>query len=112
MDKTWNEVLVMRFCIILFSLKFGIQFSHLLQKFCVLLDVTFVSAYLVIFYVCVILETKQLCCDLKESHLVAWFINNVLQQFIENTVNKKHSWQIFTLHAEESLSLSVFFVFV
>lgn len=32
----------------------------------------------VIFHVYAILETKQLCCDLRESDLVAWFICNVL----------------------------------
>lgn len=56
-----------------------------------LLDVAGFSAYLVIFYVCVILETKQLCLDLKESDLVEWVINDVLLQFVANTINKKHS---------------------
>ena len=56
----------------------------------------------VIFYVCAILETNQLCCDLKASDLVAWIIHDVLQQFIENTVNKMRSWQTPTLSAEES----------
>lgn len=111
MDKTWNEVLVMRFCIILFSLNLGFSFPICYKNF-VCCWMSLVSAYLVVFYICVILETKQLCCDLKESHLVAWVINNLLQQFTENTINKKHSWQIFTLDAEKSLSLSVFFIFV
>lgn len=76
---------------ILVSLNLGFNFPICYKNFLCCWMLLVFSAYLVVFYICVILETKQLCCDLKESDVVAWVINDVLQQFVENTINKKHS---------------------
>lgn len=40
MDKIWNEVLVMRFCTVVFSLNLGLNFPVLLKETPMLLGVT------------------------------------------------------------------------
>lgn len=75
MDNIWNAVLVMRFFMVLFSLDLGLNFSVLTIPRAVGCHCFCLSG--VIFYVCAVLETKQLCCDLEDSDLVVWLINNV-----------------------------------